>query len=160
MLCLFDLTVTFTALYGCEAWTLQATMKRRLRAVQRKMLRMGLASRRRLTRADGAAASTLENHAIDAGNQEDEGPDYELEPWSDFLKRVTYQAEERANAAGMQEWLTTWRSEQWKWARKAVTDGSQKWSNTSLYFVALVPKVTYIKKQCSGPGASKEEMDR
>ena len=65
---------------------------------------------------------------------EDEGSEYELEPWSEFLTRVTHLAEERASAAGLQEWLTAWRGKQWRWASKVVTDGSKKWSNTSLHW--------------------------
>ncbi len=129
---LFDSTVTSTVLYGGEAWTLKETMKRRPRAVQRKMLRMVLGSRRRLARVDDIAATSSDSLASEDNDDEDEGSQYEQEPWNDFLKRVTYLAEERASAAGLQEWLTTWRRKQWRRARKVVTDGRKKWSNTTL----------------------------
>lgn len=92
---LFESTVTSTVLYGCEAWTLKDAMMRRLRAVQRKMLRMVLGSRRRLTRIDSAAASSSDSLVSEDDEKVDEGSEYELEPWSDFLKRVTHVAEER-----------------------------------------------------------------
>ena len=96
---LFDSTVTPTVLYGCEAWTLKDPMKRRLRAVQRKMLRMVLGSRRRLHRTDNVTSASA-NSADSCDNEEEEGSQYELELWADFLRRVTYLAEERAAATG------------------------------------------------------------
>ena len=123
--------MTSTVLYGCEAWTLKDPMKRRLRAVQRKMLRMVLGSRRRLIRADDD--KTISSDSLAAKEEEDEdGSQYELEPWTDFLKRVTHLAEERATAAGLREWLTTWRSRQWRWAQKVVRDDRNKWSQIVL----------------------------
>ena len=37
---LFEAVVSTTVLYGCETWTLKVEQQRRLRSVQRKMLRM------------------------------------------------------------------------------------------------------------------------
>ena len=122
--------MTPTVLYGCEAWTLKDTMKRRLKAVQRKMLRMVLCSRRRLVRIDDDSATLSEKSELSSGN-EDEDSQYELEPWQDFLTRVTRIAEEHAAAEGLSDWLQTWRRRQWRWARKVVTDDSTKWSNTA-----------------------------
>ena len=93
---------------------------------------MVLGSRRRLTRVDGTTDTSSDSRESETDGDEDEGSQYEMEPWIDFLKRATYLAEEQAQAAGLQEWLSSWRSKQWRWARKVVTDGRKKWSNTAL----------------------------
>ena len=88
--------------------------------------------RKRLTRVDNNVASSTDSSPSEA--PDDEGSEYELEPWNEFLTRVTHLAEERAKTAGLQEWLTAWRGKQWRWARKVVTGDSKKWSNTSLHW--------------------------
>ena len=97
--------------------------------MQRKMLRMVLGSRRRLARAEDVEATSSDRPASEDNDDEDSSQ-CELEPWKDFLKRVTYLAEERATAAGLNEWLTTWRRKQWRWA----PDDHKKWSNTALHW--------------------------
>ncbi len=103
--------------------------------MQRKMLRMVLGSRRRLARVEVAGTTSSESSAPD---EEDDSSQFELELWSDFLNRATHVAEERASAAGLQEWLTMWRTGQWRWARKVVTDGRKKWSHTALQWCPQV----------------------
>ena len=105
-------------------------MKKRLRAIQRKMLRMVLGTRRRLTRVVEEGGSSLTSAS--ACSDDEEEAKYELEPWSDFLRRVTHLAEDRAKAEGLQEWLATWRQRQWRWARKAVTTNRRKWSSVAM----------------------------
>ena len=129
---LFDSTVTPTVLYGCEAWVLKDQMKRRLRAVQRKMLRMVLGSRRRLERICDTSESVADTSVLSNDDTDSDASHYELEPWRDFLQRATHVAEERAQAAGMKEWLTVWRTRQWRWARKVVSGGRKKWSNVAI----------------------------
>ena len=145
---LFDAAVTATVLYGCEAWTLKETMKRRLRAVQRKMLRMVLGSRRRLARVDDTSSIPSCSAATHSNDDEDEGSQYELEPWCEFLKRVTHVAEQQASAAGLQEWLSTWRKRSWRWARKVATDSNGKWSQTALRWC---PQLHASRKAVGGP---------
>ena len=127
---LFDSTVSATALYGCEAWTLKEQDKRRLRATQRKMLRMVLGTKRRLVRSQEGSSTSSDGSSAPADG--DESSQYALEPWKDFLTRATRLVEQKTSELGMQEWLTTWRRRQWTWAQKLVKNGGHKWSHKAL----------------------------
>ena len=118
--------------------------------MQRKMLRMVLGSRRRLHRVGDHSCSSS-NFAADESEKEEEGSQYELEQWSVFLKRVTYLAEEKAKTAGLQEWLTTWRTKQWRWARKVVTKDCTKWSNLALQWCPLLHASKSSRRQQGRP---------
>ena len=126
---LFNAVVTSTMLYGCEAWTLKTDQQRRVRAVQRRMLRLVLNSRRRRVQL-----SDTSQESDDGGIGEEEGHDEQLhllEPWHEFLRRTACSTEEQLKAAGQKEWLTIWRTRQWNWARKLVNEDSHKWSATA-----------------------------
>ena len=104
-------------LYSCETWTLKLDQQRRLRSVQRKMLRMVLNEKR----------MTLE--ATSSQSQEEDDDEFNiLEPWPEFLKRTARWTEEQLKKAGQSEWIQTWRRRQWKWACKLVTEDAEKWS--------------------------------
>jgi len=124
---LFNAVVTSTMLYGCEAWTLRIDQQRRVRAVQRKMLRLVLNAKRQRVQLDGTSQES--NDGIEA--EEDEEQLLLLEPWPDFLWRTARWSEEHLKAAGQKEWLTIWRARQWNWATRLVNDDSQKWSATA-----------------------------
>ena len=114
---------------------------------------MVLGSQWRLARVEDIAATSSESLASDGNADEDEGSQYELEPWSDFLKRATYVAEELASAAGIQEWLTTWRKKQWRWAQRVITDGCKKWSSTALQWC---PQLHTSKSGCRAQARPKK----
>ena len=104
---LFSATVTACVFYGCECWVLRKDQQKRLRAAQRKMLRMVLHAKRRRT----------------AGNTGDDN----VEPWAEFLQRSAKWVEQKLQDTGQQEWLDIWRQRQKKWDQKLAAR-KQRWS--------------------------------
>ena len=71
---LFEATVTKSALYGCETWTMTAESRRRLITTQRKMLRWILGSGRKPCYADHDSSSgSSSSGSIDHTGAEPEG---------------------------------------------------------------------------------------
>jgi hypothetical protein len=132
---LFDATVGATILYGCEAWTLKKNQQNRLKTIQRKMLRMILGAKRKKmpnpveTESD---RSNEEERPSSTSNSVEMDEDEILEPWPDFLRRTARLVESKMEAAGLEEWLVTWRRRQWRFAGKLVRDNKHKWSYIAL----------------------------
>jgi hypothetical protein len=96
---LFGSTVSKTALWGAESWTLTVKQKRHLRAVQRSMLRRMVGPRR--------------------------APDEEYIPW---IKRATKIADDRATNAGVQCWLRQHLWMKWQWAGRIANMSEERWA--------------------------------
>ncbi len=128
---LFDAVVSSTVLYGCEVWTLRVDQQRRLRTVQRKMLRMVLNAKR--WKLEATSSQESEGAELDEADDTDA-----LEPWSDFLKRTARWTEEQLSKAGQKEWLAVWRERQWKWAGKLMTKDTHKWSSVATLWQPLI----------------------
>ena len=123
---LFDATVTATALYGSEAWTLKDDQQRRLRTTHRKKLRAILGAKRKVINDNGSSDES------DPEGGENEDNETSLEPWPDFLRRTTQQAEGFMAAAKLEDWLTTWRRRKWRWAGRLESTQGHKWSHKAL----------------------------
>ena len=119
---LFEAVVTSTLLYGSETWTLRLDQQRRLRTVQRKMLRMVLNARRR-TVAPGSSS--------DQDVEEEESEVDELETWQDFLERTAQWTDEQLQKANLCQWTESCRKKKWQWACKMVSEEDSKWSIVS-----------------------------
>ena len=119
---LFTATVTATALYGCESWTLKSEQQKRLRATQRKMLRMILGAKRRVL--DTSTASSEGGSSTSSKNED--GPN--LEAWPEFLKRTTKMVSSQLQKVNLDDWVTLWRKKQWRWAGTVVQQCQHKWS--------------------------------
>jgi len=126
---LFHGTVTPTVLYGCEAWTMTATMENRLRRVQRQMLRMILQMPRRRHAAGGHRDGLPQSSDNSAASTDDEQiPDHPvhecdddgLEPWADWIRRATKKAEEVLTRLKVADWVSIQRQRKWKWAQKVL----------------------------------------
>ena len=96
---LFNAVVTATMLYGCEAWTLKVDQQKRLRTIQRKMLRMVLNTKRRTMTTSSSSDSDAPEDGGDADN---------LEPWPEFLKRTAQWSDEQLKKANAQQWTDCW----------------------------------------------------
>ena len=132
---LFEAVVSPTVLYGSEAWTLTAEMARLLKTTQRRMLRMILGhGRRRIQRAPEPTNS--DNKSEDSEEeptviQDDDGD--ELEPWVDWIRRVTHNAENTLQKLKIRTWIEQARKRKWRFAAELFSgDGEQKWSHAAL----------------------------
>eukprot|EP00973_Karenia_brevis_P076475 10624414-Karenia_brevis.AAC.1 len=114
---LFQGTVTPTVLYGCTSWTLTVELEGRLRKAQRQMLRMIVKSPRKHQTQPNTTTSTHNNctttmaqtehnsddDTSDASSNndnpnhtlEDMTAEETLEPWADWIRRCTHDAETR-----------------------------------------------------------------
>ena len=132
---LFESVVSPTVLYGSEAWTLTAEMARLLRTTQRRMLRAVLGQGRRRTQTapetpDDRDATDSED-PLDAPPEEDRRD--ELEPWLDWIKRVTHNVENNLQRLGIKTWVEQARKRKWKWAAELYSGlGERKWSHVAL----------------------------
>ena len=134
---LFNGTITPTILYGCTAWTTTQDMITTLQRTQRRMLRMILGTPRR--RLQHAGTQPPNDHSSDDINSNTSQsppldhlitlPDEEaLEPWPDFIKRATRQAEAMTTKMIMEECAVTFWRRKWRWARRVATQARQRWS--------------------------------
>eukprot|EP00973_Karenia_brevis_P006104 830140-Karenia_brevis.AAC.1 len=55
-----------------------------------------------------------------------------MEPWHEWAKRTTRECEHRLECLAIEDWITQWRRQQWRWARKLVTSDKHKWSYAAL----------------------------
>ena len=107
---LFDAVVTPRVIYGCAAWTLKEADKKRLRTCRRHMLRMMFAPRRRVIDTPEELSQSEEDSGDDSCNEE-AGEDEEdtLEPWAEFIQRVTHNIEAQLENVSSEDWVTTHR---------------------------------------------------
>ena len=103
---LFQSTVSSTMLYGCAAWTLTKNLEQQIRRTQRQMLRMMIGSGRRIVCAESKA----------------------IEPWVDWLKRTTHQAEDRLRELKIPDWISAHRRLKLHWAKRLATTEDHTWT--------------------------------
>ena len=137
----FDAVITPTVLYGAECWTTTKTMENMLQRTQRRMLRIMLGQgRRRLqpsTRDSASSGSDVQSNAPnDEGAQNEDSDDDagdQVEPWIDWIRRVTHSAEASLRRLYIKNWVEQVRTKKWKWAAKMWTHGEdEKWSKVSI----------------------------
>jgi len=137
---LFQGTITPTLLYGCSCWTMTLELENRLRRTQRQMIRMIIATpRRRLTCTMTSDTipntSTTTQHNYNYLQHDDartlhppSRQDNDFEPWIDWLRRCTHNAEQKMRSLGMEDWVSTQRRRKWRWAQRVATDTFDKWT--------------------------------
>ena len=84
------------------AVTMTVELENRLRKSQRQMLRMILNSPRRTT----AAPTSEDNEAESADCNEIEVLEVTLEPWVEWIRRNTHDADSRMHALKLDNWIT------------------------------------------------------
>ena len=125
---LFDAAITPSALYGSETWTLTRDLQHKLRKAQRHMIRLMLRSaRRKIVSADGSDTSSSSTGCSDDSDETALDQD-ELEPWVDWIKRVTREADRAIEGMGIQPWLEQVRRKQHRWAGHVVRRDDGRWS--------------------------------
>ena len=136
----FNSVITPTVLYGAECWTMTKAMDQVLQRTQRRMLRLMLGQgRRRLEPLHHDAASSgsdVQSNTSKNGQPDDnldEKLEDNLEPWVDWIKRVTHSVEASLKRLKIKNWVEQAREKKWKWAAKMWAENTnEKWSTISL----------------------------
>ena len=112
---LFDSVVLSAVLYGSCTWTMTVQLETKVRTAQRRMLRMILGHGRR-----------KKDNSMEAEDEEDA-----LEPWVDWIRRVTKEAESKMTDLGIEEWTAKIRRQKWKWAAKLAHMDDSRWARVA-----------------------------
>ena len=116
-------------------------MAKLLRTTQRRMLRKILGQgRRRIHRIPETANDPETAESEEAGAEEgeedpggEENDKDDLEPWLDWIKRVTHSAESSLETLKIKTWVEQARRRKWKWAAKLLSEpGERRWSQIIL----------------------------
>ena len=142
---LFDTVVTSTLLYSCETWALRIDQLRRLKAVQRKMVRMIFNAKRRAIHINTSSESS---HSTE---DEEESVSTELETWQEFMKRTAQWADEQLERCGVTSWIDNWRRRKWKWAATLNEAGNSKWSAVASAWQPLTHSCTPCGRRQARP---------
>ena len=134
---LFDAVVTPAVLYGAETWTLTKEMERALRTTQRRMLRAIFGQGRRRIERTTESASAQENGDSeedgDNGTLEEDDKDL-LEPWVEWIRRVTHNVENNLKRLNIKTWVEQGRKRKWRFAAELYSGREeQKWSHLALH---------------------------
>ena len=106
---LFEALVKPTVLHGSATWTMTTSIGHTLWRCQRRILRMILGHRRRRIEAI--------HHA-----------DGELEPWVEWVKRATREAESKMEELQLDRWTTSQKRAKWSWAHRTQQLSNDKWT--------------------------------
>ena len=159
---LFHGTVTPTVLYGCEAWTLTADLENRLRRTQRQMLRMILHAPRRKHNQENTPPRTTAttqqlqpeptNDDTQEQNSDEDDDDVDsidlthtppqpqdeteplddLEPWVDWIRRCTHEAEAHMTKLNLDDWVSLQRRRKWRWVAKLAITEADAWTTQTI----------------------------
>eukprot|EP00973_Karenia_brevis_P011725 1586795-Karenia_brevis.AAC.1 len=64
---------------------------------------------------------------FDIKGQQDDTKTETLEPWVEWIKRATHQAEERARKLNVEDWVMVHRRMKWRWAARIAQQSSDRW---------------------------------
>ena len=141
---LFGATVSATLLYGAGTWTVAARRLRLLRSAQRKMPRSMVTreGRRKRTSGDAEDGEGSEEDEKDSdedskeegqeSHEEDGGKGEDLEPWREWVRRVTHTASEKMSTAQVEDWGDAVRRKVWILAGHISRRHDGRWSTTML----------------------------
>ena len=152
---LFEATVTRSALYGCETWTMTASDKKRLRTTQRRMLRWMIGSRRKVVvrETEGGEQEDCERGsdsddlcsegphseprsargAVEEGEVGEDGAGMEeVEDFATWTRRATEMAESELSKAHLEDWVNQQRRQAWKWAGHVTRMTDNRWTVRAL----------------------------
>ena len=100
------------------------------------MLRMMFASRRRVLSTQAAENSQEEAQSSDEESEAlaDLASDLgdELEPWAEFIQRVTHHIDNLLDRTCLEDWVVLHRRRKWNFLHKTVTVGDDRWSKRLL----------------------------
>eukprot|EP00973_Karenia_brevis_P019315 2647724-Karenia_brevis.AAC.1 len=138
---LFQAVVTPSLLYGSGTWTLSANREKEIRTAQRRMLRWMVGSRRHVVPQEqhhtdhDASYSSTDEEGEEQSNDTDE--EQILEPWQDWIQRVTHVAEDMLKKCNLDDWVTAQKRKKFRWAGHLARRADKRWSTTLLRFQPL-----------------------
>ena len=113
--------------------------ERSLLRAQRKMLRMilGVSRRRQLVVQQGSEQefdvdSDVELNVDEHLEQDSDEDGQVLEPWVDWIRRVTHQVEQQTQKLNIQNWVVRARSNKWDLAGKVCHHSTTRWTKRLL----------------------------
>jgi hypothetical protein len=133
---LFHTVVTPTVLYGSGTWAMTETRCRALQTTQRKMLRQILGQGRR--KHNPETKPTTANDTED--NVEDDAKEV-LEPWVDWIRRVTHDVLGIADGLNLPEWAEEQRRRKWRWAGHTARRTDGRWTEKIIYWLPIGRRV-------------------
>ena len=133
---LFDAVITPAVLYGSETWTLTKEMERALRTTQRRMLRAILGQGRRRIQRPTERENVDETADSEEGGGDDppeEDSRDEVEPWVEWIQRVTHSVENNLKRLNIRTWVEQARKRKWRFAAELYSGlGERKWTHLAL----------------------------
>ena len=130
---LFDATITPTVLYGAGTWTMTSGIEAQLRKTQRRMLRSIYQRGRRRQRC--IDSSTRTDNSSDGSEHLEiasEDPEENMEPWHEWVQRVTHEIEESMGKLRLEDWITAQRRRKYRWAGHVARREDSRWSTLLL----------------------------
>ena len=73
----------------------------------------------------------VDSNASDTLCRPTQDDDDTIEPWVEWIRRSTHEAETQMTTLGINDWVTEHRKRKWRWARKVTTE-PHKWSLKAL----------------------------
>ena len=128
---LFDSIVTPTLLYGCESWAPTKDNLMKITRCQRRMLRLLIGhGRRRVVHTSPSLSSTSSSSCSSSRSSSSSSVSTDfLEPWSDWISRVTREAEDRLQHCGISDWVTKYKRRKWTWCYRLATMDHTRWAH-------------------------------
>ena len=126
---LFDTAITPSILYASGSWTMMTVeFESRLRKTQRRMLRTIYQKGRLRQKRDDRTQSSSRLDEVELAPEEDD----DLEPWPEFMKRVTREIEHHMDKLHIEDWVKLQRRRKCTWASHVARRSDDRWSTTLL----------------------------
>ena len=104
------------------------------------MLRMMFdAKRQRMVHPDGTEHISEESGGEGENTlQQDQPNDSNLEPWAEFVKRVTHNMEAMMTRYHLEDWIVNHRRRKWRFAGRVARCTDSRWSNRLLTWIPFL----------------------
>ena len=136
---LFESTVSATMLYGCETWCLTKPLEDKIRRTQRRMLRMMVHTPRRRVNADQSQNASSDTSTSSSSSDSSRcSTQVSLEPWVDWVRRATRNAEQHLQRLHISDWVTAHRSAACNWLQRLQRPGNS-WAHWALQWSPSEP---------------------
>ena len=131
---LFDAVITPTILYGAGSWVLTEELKSRIRKTQRRMLRSIFQRPRRRNPGENESRDGSTSGSSREQLLAPEVDDEDLEPWVDWIRRVTHEIEDSLSRYNIEPWEATARRRLYSWAGHVCRRADGRWSTKVLHW--------------------------